>query len=176
MEPYVAPVVAFSKDKYSSYGAPRVEQARKYLGAEWERTVQPQLENAQVKVKDQYDVHLAPHVNQVSDAVAPYYEQTKDSMMEIYRLSLLPTYEATLPYARTGYAHGHHIVSHIVFPFVRSAKDVTWIFISRTLWPQLRVLYGDNVEPQLVRISERLGRYKDQRKIEAVVDAVDSPP
>jgi hypothetical protein len=108
------------------------------------------------------------------DAVTPLYEQTKGSTLEIYHLTLLPTYEAILPYSRQAYAHGHHAVSHIIFPYVRTAKNFTWSFITRTLWPQLRVLYGDNVEPQLVRIRERLGRHRDQQKIESAVEAVES--
>ncbi len=46
-------------------------------------------------------------------------------------------------------------------------------FFDRTLWPSMRILYGENVEPQLVRISERLGRYRDGKKVKAAADAVD---
>ncbi|KAF2867420.1 hypothetical protein BDV95DRAFT_610816 [Massariosphaeria phaeospora] len=182
VQPYVdgfdkeiySPVATFTKDKYATYGAHRVDQAQKYAEAEWARTVSPQLHNAQNKVKAQYNVHLGPHVKQGSDMVAPYYEQTKDSLAEIYHLTILPSYEAVHPYALQGYAYGNHIVTHLVFPYVRYGRDAGWAFISRTLWPQVRVLYGANVEPQLVRISERLGRYKDQQKVESVAEAVDS--
>ncbi|KAF2469361.1 uncharacterized protein BDR25DRAFT_315373 [Lindgomyces ingoldianus] len=185
VQPYVdrldaqvyTPVATFAKDKYAVYGAHRVDQAQKYLEAEWDSTLRPQLQNAQKQVTAQYDAHLAPHVKQASDYVAPYYEQTKESMLEIYHLSVLPAYEAALPYAQQSYRHGHHIVSHIIFPYVRSAREISWTFLTRTLWPQLRVLYGDNVEPQLVRIRERLGRYRDGQKIESIFDsAVESDP
>lgn len=125
-------------------------------------------------MKEQYDLYLGPHVQKASDAVAPYYEQTKESMLEIYHLSILPTYEAVLPYSQQAYAHGHHAVTHVIFPYVRYGKDVSWTFVTRTAWPRLRILYGDNVEPQLVRIRERLGRHRDQQKLESVVDALDS--
>ncbi|KAF1957745.1 hypothetical protein CC80DRAFT_559720 [Byssothecium circinans] len=181
VQPYVdlvdqevyTPVSAFTKDAYATYGAHRVEQAQKYAEAEWSRTVRPQLENVQTQAKGQYDQHLAPHVDKVVEAVHPFYEQTKESLVEIYHLSIYPAYETVLPYARQGYAHGHHIVSHIIFPNVLIAKDASWRFISRTLWPHIRVLYGDNVEPQLVRIRERLGRYKDQQKVESIIEAVE---
>ncbi|KAF2646149.1 hypothetical protein P280DRAFT_512348 [Massarina eburnea CBS 473.64] len=168
------PLSTFTKDKYAVHGAHRVEQAQKYARAEWSRTVLPQLENVQAQAKSQYNKVLAPHVDQALEATAPFYQQTIGSLVEIYHLSLYPAYEATLPYARQGYAHGHHVVSHIIFPNVLVAKDAAWKFISRTLWPQVRVLYGDNVEPQLVRIRERLGRYKDQQKVESVIEAADS--
>lgn len=105
---------------------------------------------------------------------APYYDQTKTSLDEIYHLSILPAYETSLPYLRKAHIVGHHFLVDTVFPHVNAAKDATWAFILRTVWPQLRILYGDNVEPQLVRISERLGRYRDQQKVESVVASVDS--
>jgi hypothetical protein len=172
IRPYIEPVSTFTKDKYGTYGAHRVEQAQKYAESEWARTVRPQLQNVQDQAKVQYDQYLGPHVLKTQNALTPYYKQTKDSLVEIYHLSLLPTYEAVLPYARQGYAQGNHIVAHIIFPTVRSAQQMTWKFIARTIWPQLRVLYGDNVEPQLVRIQERLGRYKDQQKVESAVDSI----
>jgi hypothetical protein len=168
------PVAGFTKEKYTTYGAHRVEQAQHHLAAQWDKSVRPLLQDAQDQVKGQYDIHLEPYVKRVSDAVMPLYEQTKESTLEIYHLTLLPTYEAVLPYSRQAYAHGHYTVSHIIFPYVRSAKNVSWTFITRTLWPQLRILYGDNVEPQLVRIRERLGRHRDQQKMESAVEGVES--
>lgn len=168
------PVSTFTKTQYAAYGAHRVEQAQKYAEAEWTRTARPQIDNVWNKAYAQYDQHLGPHVKTVSDAVGPYYDQTKASLVEIYHLSILPTYEAALPYARKGYAQGHQVTTRIIFPAVQSGRAAAWKFISRTLWPYVRVLYGDNVEPQLVRIRERLGRYKDQQKVESIMEAVES--
>jgi hypothetical protein len=168
------PAAKFTAEKYATYGARRVEQAKKYSNAQWDKSIRPQLQTAQAKAKGQYDVFLGPHVKTVTTATAPYYDQTKASLEEIYHLSLLPAYDASRPYLRKGYAFGNHAVVNVVFPHVRSAKDATLAFLTRTVWPRVRVLYGANVEPQLVRISERLGRYRDQQKVESVVDAMDS--
>lgn len=168
------PVSAFTKEQYATYGAHRVQQAQKYAEAEWARTARPQIQNVQNKAYAQYEQYLGPHVRTASDAASPYLQQTKVSLTEIYHLSILPAYEAVLPYARQGYVQGHRVTTRVVFPAVQSGRDATWKFVSRTLWPYVRVLYGDNVEPQLVRIRERLGRYKDQQKVESVVEAVDS--
>jgi hypothetical protein len=169
-----SPVAKFTTDQYATYGAHRVDQAKKYSTSQWDRSVRPQIQAAQGKVQGQYDIYLGPHVKAVSTAAAPYYEQTKASLDEIYHLSVLPAYEASLPYLRKAHAQGNHVVVNLIFPYVRAGKDATSAFLMRTLWPQVRVLYGDNVEPQLVRISERLGRYRDQQKVESVVDAMDS--
>jgi hypothetical protein len=168
------PAAKFTADKYATYGSHRVEQAKKYYNAQWDKSVRPQLQIAQDKVKGQYKLHLEPHVKTASTAAAPYYGQAKASMEEIYELSVLPAYERSRPYLRKARAQGHHVLVNVVFPNVRLAQEATVAFLMRTIWPQVRVLYGDNVEPQLVRISERLGRYRDQKKIESVVDAVES--
>lgn len=168
------PVSTFTKDKYAVYGAHRVELATKYAEAQYDKSIRPQVQFAQDKAKGVYDLYLGHHVKKASDAAAPYYDQTKASLAEIYHLTLLPAYESSLPYMRKAHSVGHHFLVDTVFPRVNVAKDATWAFIVRTVWPQLRVLYGDNVEPQLVRISERLGRYRDQQKIESVVQAVDT--
>lgn len=169
-----APAAKFTADKYAVYGAHRVEQVKAYSNAQWDKSVRPQLQTAQDKVKGQYDLYLRPHVKTASDAASPHYSQVKASLDEIYHLSVLPAYEASRPYLRKARAHGHHVVVNIIFPNVRLAQEATVAFLMRTVWPQVRVLYGDNVEPQLVRISERLGRYRDQQKMESVVDAIDT--
>ncbi|KAI2481871.1 hypothetical protein Ptr902_06252 [Pyrenophora tritici-repentis] len=174
VKPYTTPVVTFAQEKYETYGAHRVEQAKQYAEAEYHKTVRPQLLKAQDQVKAQYNQHLSQHVDKATHAAAPYYNDLKASSEEIYHLTLLPAYERSLPYLRKGHAYGHHVLVHVVYPHVHTAKDATWAFFLRSVWPQLRVLYGDNVEPQLVRISERLGRYKDQQKVESVMSAVES--
>ncbi|KAJ4403823.1 hypothetical protein N0V91_006336 [Didymella pomorum] len=167
------PAASFTKKQYETYGAHRVEQAQKQALAGWDKTVRPHLQTAQNAAQTQYDAYLGHHVKRASDVASPYYNQARASSNDIYHKSLLPAYEASLPYLHKARVQGRHVIVDVVFPHVRSAKDVTWSFLLRSVWPQLRILYGDNVEPQLVRISERLGRYRDQQKVESVVDAVD---
>ncbi len=168
------PAATFTKDTYAAYGAHRVESARKFADTKYRQSIHPQLERAQKQIKGQYDLHLQPHVKTATVAAAPYYDQTKASFEEIYHLSILPAYEASLPYLHKARVRGHYYLVHIIYPRVSYARDTTWAFLVRTVWPQLRVLYGDNVEPQLVRISERLGRYHDQQKMESMVDTLNS--
>ncbi|EOA83317.1 uncharacterized protein SETTUDRAFT_22019 [Exserohilum turcica Et28A] len=174
IRPYTAPAIAFAHEQYATHGAHRVEQARKYAEAEYVRSIRPQLQTAQEQAWAQYALHLDPHVKKATDAIAPHYKDLKDSSQDIYYQTLLPAYERSLPYLEQGHAYGHHVLVNIVYPHLHTTKDAVWTFIQRTLWPQLRVLYGDNVEPQLVRIFERLGRYKDQQKVESVMSAAKS--
>ena len=67
---------------------------------------------------------------------------------------------------------GQSFVLDTGLPYTQWAWTSTAAFVNRTLWPRLTILYGENVEPQLVRISERLGRYRDGKKAKAVVESV----
>jgi len=169
-----APAAAFTRHQYAVYGAHRVDQAKQYAEAQYDKAILPQVHRARDHLQDHYDRHLGHHVKRAENAAAPYYDHAKASLADVYHSSLLPAYHTSLPYMRHAHAVGHHFLVDTLFPYVNAAKDVAWAFLLRTVWPQVRILYGDNVEPQLVRISERLGRYRDQHKVESVVQAADT--
>ena len=171
---FYSPSVSYGKQAYDKYGAPQVDLARNYSQEQWSKIVKPQIDAAQVQAQSQYTANVAPHVSKASAAAAPYYSAGKDSAFDVYSKHLLPTYEAGRPYFENFYATGHKLAVDIGLPYVRSAWTSTTFFFDRILWPKLRILYGENVEPQLVRIGERLGRYRDGKKIQSVVDEVDS--
>ncbi|KAF2758883.1 hypothetical protein EJ05DRAFT_499316 [Pseudovirgaria hyperparasitica] len=167
------PAAIFTQHNYHIYGAPRVQQLQSYTQREWDRTVKPQLDVARSKAIDQYNAYLQPHVGTLTDSVRPYYDDIRDIAIEQYYSTLLPSYNLVLPYVQQGYAFGHLYTTNIIIPYVRWSEATVRGFLTRIIWPRLRVLYGDSVEPQLMRISERLGRYKDGKSLEAAVDAVD---
>ena len=164
------PSLAYGKQSYDAYGAPKIQQAQAYSQEKWANIVKPQIDTAQAQVKKQYDSNLAPQVNKASAAAAPYYAFSRDSISEIYETHILPALEASRPYADKTYAFGRKLTVETFLPYTQSAWSSTVFFFDHTIWPKLRILYGDNVEPQLVRIGERLGRYRDARKLKAVME------
>lgn len=168
-----APSLSFGKQIYEKYGAPRIGQARGYGQNQWEKAVKPKLEAAQAQAKKQYNSTLAPQVSKVSTAVLPYYMAGRDNLLQTYNDRLLPAYNASRPYVEKLYASSHEIALETGLPYVQSAWTYTVVFIDRTLWPKLTILYGESVEPQLVRIGERLGRYRDGRKLKAALKDID---
>ena len=168
------PSLAYGKVSYDAYGAPRVQQVQAYGQQKWTDFVKPQIDTAQAQVKKQYESNLAPQVNKASAAAAPYYTLSRDSISDIYKTHILPALEASRPYADKSYAFGHKLTVETVLPYTQSAWSSTVFFFDHTIWPKLRILYGDNVEPQLVRIGERLGRYRDARRLKAVMEENDS--
>ena len=167
------PSLKLGKQTYEMYGAPQVEKVRVYGQDQWVKVVKPQLDAAQAQAKTQYNASLAPQVSKASAAAAPYYTAGRENLLEIYDMYLLPAYVTSRPYAEKTYATGRDIAVKHVLPYSQSAWASTVVFIDRTLWPKLRVLYGQNVEPQLVRIGERLGRYRDGKKLKAAVEEID---
>ena len=81
-------------------------------------------------------------------------------------------YIASRPHVEKAYTFGHKLTTEIGLPYAKRAWSSAVVFIDRTIWPQLRILYGENVEPQLVRIGERLGRYRDGKKLKAAMEGV----
>lgn len=147
-----------------------MDEIRGFSQEKWEKILKPQIDAAQTQAKKQYDSNLAPHVSKVSAAATPYYTSGRDTVSQIYASRLLPAFEAARPYAEKSYAFGHELFIDTGLPYAQSVWASTAIFFDRTLWPKLRILYGENVEPQLVRIGERLGRYRDGKKIKAALE------
>lgn len=164
------PSMAYGKQSYKAYGAPRVQQAREYGQAKWEETVRPQIDAVQAQVKKQYDSSLAPQVNKASLAIAPYYSFSRNRISKTYNARILPAMEVSRPYAERVYVFGHKLTVETGLPYAQYAWSSTVVFFDRIIWPKLRILYGDNVEPQLVRIGERLGRYRDGKSLKAVME------
>jgi hypothetical protein len=123
--------------------------------------------------KEQYDANLAKHVNTVTKTAGPYYDIARSSALQTYYGNILPTYNTIQPYAIQGYGIASDFTVNTAIPYSKWAWATGAVFLDRTVWPRLRILYGENVEPQLVRIGERLGRYRDGQKLKAVVEEVD---
>ena len=167
-----SPSVQYSTSTYKSYGAPRVEQARNYGVAQWEKTLKPQLEEAQGKAKQLYGSSLAPQVDKTAAILRPYYNVNRERVVHGYQTYVLPAYSTSRPYAEKAYSAAHAIAVETGLPYAQTAWASTVVFVDRTLWPKLRILYGENVEPQLVRIGERLGRYRDGRKLQSAMEEI----
>ena len=167
------PTLDYGKKNYENYGAPRVDEARVYVQDKWEKIIKPQIDVAQLQARQQYDSNLAPHISKASSAAAPYLTTSRDSASRIYSDYLFPAYESSKPYAENTYANGHKFAVGTGLPYLETAWSSTAGFFNRTLWPKVRILYGENVEPQLVRIGQRLGRYRDGKRLKAAMEDTD---
>jgi len=110
----------------------------------------------------------------VDDLVRPYYESIHTSANDLWELELQPAYHIAAPYARRAYRQAHRFTTNTALPYAQYGGNVAWTLIYRHVWPTVQVLYGENVEPQIMRIKQRLGRYKDEKMIEAAVESIES--
>ena len=154
-------VVAPTRVVLERYAAPRLQQAKEFAQAHWATTGQPQVDKARERVTQNYAQNVAPHVERLTEALGPYREAAQTSAMETYHDVILPSYEYVKPYAVSAYDIGCTVTTETVVPSVVYAFNKTYVFLDGNVWPHLRAVYVQSVEPQLVRIGERLGRYKD---------------
>lgn len=159
-ERVIAPGWGYTK----KHGAPRVERAQAFAHAQWQKNVQPQITKGQDLAKLQYNQNLAPHVNRVSATLGPYVDIARTSALQTYHELLLPTYTFVQPYALQGYQAASTFTKGTAIPSAVWAWNKTYLFLDSTVWPHLRVIYVENVEPQLIKIGKRLGRYSSGKK------------
>ncbi len=91
--------------------------------------------------------------------VGPYVDIARTNALQTYHEFLLPTYLFLEPHALRGYVAASAFTTGTAIPSAVWAWNKTYIFLDGTVWPQLRIIYVENVEPQLVKIGQRLGRY-----------------
>jgi hypothetical protein len=158
---------------YQQHAAPHVAHAQKIGYEQWDKTVKPQLDVARHHAGKQYEAVLGPYVNKAYDSVNPHYQSLKTSASDIWELELQPVYRKTAPYTQKLFTQGRQFAVDTALPQAQYASSAAWSFWVRQIWPKIRVLYGENVEPQLMRITERLGRYRDEKKVEAEVKSME---
>lgn len=167
------PAVALTKQSYQLHAAPKVDQALVYGQHQWEELIKPQIEIGRALARKQYDSALAPQIRSLSVSIGPYYAAVQQHVLQAYSSWVLPTYDVARPYAEHIYNLSCRIPTEIGLPYVKWVWASANVFFDRVVWPRVRILYGENVEPQLVRIGERLGRYRDGRKLKAIVEDID---
>ncbi|KAI0015024.1 hypothetical protein F4780DRAFT_765860 [Xylariomycetidae sp. FL0641] len=190
-ETYAAPYVDCARPYYDTfdrvvltpgrtyavkYGGPRVAQAQAYGQAQWEKSVQPQVAKYRILAQAHYDQSVAPHVEKAAVTLTPYYDIARTNAQQTYHDMLLPAYQVVQPYATRGYQVAHTVTTDTVIPSSIWAWNKTHAFLDSTVWPHMRDVYMLKVEPQLVRIGERLGRYKGKTLKTNTDDAEPSAP
>lgn len=176
---YAAPYVELARPYYDTinqrvltpgwhvatkYAAPQVLKAQAYGKTQWEKSVQPQVQKYQALAKSRYDQTLAPHVGKVSTAVSPYYDIARTNALQTYHELLLPSYELLQPYAHKGFTTASSFTANTAVPSVLFVWNKTYSVVEGIVWPHVRSLYIENVEPQLVKIGQRLGRYSSKKE------------
>ena len=172
----MTPATTLAKANYVKFAAPQIDAARSYSQKQWDKSVVPQLLIAQNRATQLYNANLAPHVSKVSDAASPYYSSAKDTAEGVRKNHIIPAVDYSKPLLENAYSTSQHFVLDTAYPMAWTAYTRTAIFVDGTLWPFMKGLYSDNVRPQLVMISERIAKYQESRKLQAVMDEAEISP
>jgi len=163
------PASNLAKQGYDTYGAPALSQVKEYGRKQWHTEIVPRLRSAKKTTDRVFVTHLGPYVQQVVAVLSPYTETVTD-LNEKY---ILPLYIHSQPFLSKAYSTGQDVLATTVFPLTQRAWSSAMVFVNGAVWPTVTGLYSENVEPQLVKIGERLASYREGQKLRAVVEEVE---
>lgn len=166
------PGATLAKQQYEKHGAHRVAQGWEYFLEQWKNTAAPHVDSIQAYLNNNYETMLKPYVNQATRTAGPYVKTAHSIAVHQYHATVIPLYTKALPWAENVYNRGQRFALETALPYGRWAGLSSFNFVTRKMWPTIRVLYGENIEPQVLRIRERLASYRDGKKLEAAVDAM----
>lgn len=168
------PASKIAKSGFERYVAPTMEKAQAYGTAQWKVQVSPRLEAAQDQAHQLYLVQVDPYVQQTKAVVSPYYQKANSAAKTVYWDHFVPFYTRSQPFIGKTYATGQNILTTHVMPGARSTWSSVVYFANSSLWPQMTGFYSEQVEPQLVRIGQRLASYREGKHLRTVVEDMDN--
>ncbi|KAE8413159.1 hypothetical protein BDV36DRAFT_39024 [Aspergillus pseudocaelatus] len=173
-EKVYTPAADAAKLGYDKYGAPALDQAYAYGSKQWEKQVAPLLQSAKDGASELYDAEVAPQVRRVTAAVSPYYQKANSAFETTCVGYIQPFLARTRPFIGKTYTSGQNVLTTTVMPYAQTSWSSVIYFVNSWLWPQVTGLYSENVEPQLVKIGQRLASYREGKQLRKVVDEVDN--
>lgn len=165
-----APASKFAKHGYQTYGAPTITHVTEYGQEKWESVAVPQLKTIQSRAQTVYQDKLDPYVQQITAVVTPYTDTISSHATNIHKGYILPFYTRSKPFVIQAYSSSQDVLSGTVIPMAQEGWTTLAVFVKSNLVPTITGLYSQNVEPQLVKIGERLASYREGKKLRTVVD------
>ncbi|GKZ85603.1 hypothetical protein AnigIFM56816_011571 [Aspergillus niger] len=173
-EKVYAPTSRVVKHGYERYGAPALDRAQLYGQQQWETIVVPHLQSAKDRANGLYQSQVYPHVQSVEAALSPSFHKANGAIKSAYGDYLLPFGAKYRPFIGKTYTTGQDMLTTTVLPYAQNSWSAAIYFIHSTLWPRVTGVYSENVEPQLVKIGERLASYREEKRLRQVAEEVES--
>ncbi|KAL4791150.1 hypothetical protein BDV19DRAFT_393394 [Aspergillus venezuelensis] len=173
-EKIYTPASNIAKQGYETYGAPALEKAQAYGQEQWDANVVPHIQTAKGKANDWYVVQVKPHVDTASATVSPYYTKVNGAYWTVVDGYVMPFAATYQPFIGKTYTSGQEILTTNVLPHAQNAWFSTVYFVNNSLWPRVSSLYSENVEPQLVKIGQRLASYREGSTLRSVAHEAES--
>ncbi|KAG5297816.1 hypothetical protein I7I48_07067 [Histoplasma ohiense] len=162
------PTADFTKRNYRAYGAPHIEKSASYIRNQWEGIVTPHIHSLQTSLTGAYQSLIEPHYAHIASVVTPYYRTAVARLDNVRQSYIAPFYTKTKPVIVKTCSSTYDIVVNTIYPFSKRTWSYLVTFVNETFLPRIARVYGENVEPQLLRIGEKLASYREGRKLGAV--------
>lgn len=160
----VLPTYKFTRVHYDKYAQPLIKKFDESGRYHLQHTVKPRLDDAQAVLVERFHTTMGPYVT-------PYYKTISTSARDLWEIEIYPAYRYVAPYATRSYHAVEHFTRNTALPQTRFAIATTCALLQRHVLPTLQILYGENIEPQIVKISQRLLGYRDNKKLKAAVES-----
>jgi hypothetical protein len=167
-EKIYTPASNIAKQGYEKYGAPALAQAQGYGQQQWDANVVPHIQAAKDKATDWYGAQVAPHVEYITVTISPYYQKAHGAYWTTLEGYILPFAAKYRPFIGKTYTSGQEILTTTILPHAQSAWSSTIYLVNNSVWPKISSLYSENVEPQLVKIGQRLASYREGSRLRSV--------
>ena len=165
-----SPVAKATKEGYDKYGAPAWDQTQAYAQEQWQAQAVPRLRSVQSYLDGVYQTEVRPYVQRGIETVSPYYENANAVIMKAYGEYVLPIYAYSGPFIGKTYTSGQDMLTTTVLPYAHGTWSSVIYFVHSEVWPRVTGLYSENVEPQLVKIGQRLASYREGKRLRGVAD------
>lgn len=172
-EQVYTPATNVVKKGHEKYGAPAWEHARTYAQSQWEAQVIPQVQSARDHVNGMLKTHIEPHIQRGKAVLLPYYGKANDALLKVYWDYAFPYYARSRPFIGKTYTSGQDVLATTVLPYAQGTWSSVIYFANSEVLPKISGLYSENVEPQLVKIGQRLASYREGKRLRGVQDEFD---
>lgn len=167
------PAATVARQGYDQYAAPALSHAQAYGQQQWEAQVIPRLQKAKESATGLYDSEVAPYAQRAKAVVFPYYNKVNGALITVWDGYVFPVFARSRPFIGKTYTSGQNVLATTVLPYAQSTWSSVIYFANSALWPKLTGLYSENVEPQLVKIGQRLASYREGRRLRKVINEAD---
>ncbi|RKF59409.1 hypothetical protein OnM2_060015 [Erysiphe neolycopersici] len=177
--PHLEPVLPYYVEAYKrvitptlifgrKYGIPFVEKTIVLGKFFWVKFAQPRAEKLYEISYQYYRKNFGPYVDNANKAIIINYYTIQKIFLPKYSNIILSYYDAIKPQIVKGYILAYNVITKNLYPCLKWTVANGEFFFVRTVQPKLKSLYGESVEPQLLKISERLDKYRNARKTKSV--------
>lgn len=169
-EQVYTPAANVARQGYNKYGAPAWDQAQNYAQRQWETQVIPQLQSVRGHINGLYMTQVDPSIQRGKAAVLPHYEKANDALRSAYWDHVFPYYARSRPFIGKTYTSGQDMLTTTVLPYAQGTWASVISFAKCEVFPKITGLYSETVEPQLVKIGQRLASYREGKRLRGILD------